>query len=111
MDIATMNRRNFLRLMGIGGATAGAASLVGCAAPKQKSQDGSAPNGEAAENWRDAPKLVSETDIAETIEIDVIVAGEVDVGQRVIALIEGVVEVELVDAAGRTVVCHGVILP
>lgn len=75
MDIATMNRRNFLRLMGIGGATAGAASLVGCAAPKQKSQDGSAPNGEAAENWRDAPKLVSETDIAETIEIDVIVAG------------------------------------
>ena len=43
--------------------------------------------------------------------VDVFVAGEVDVGQRVIALVEDVIEVELVDAGGRVVVCHGVVLP
>lgn len=75
MDTVQMNRRNFLRLVGIGGIAASAASFSGCAAPKQSSTTNSAQSSKNIASWRDAPEAIPESDISDTIEVDVAVIG------------------------------------
>lgn len=76
MNTFEMNRRNFLRLVGVGGIAASAASLTGCAMPTQSTQkDSGAATQSNAGTWRDAPEAIDESKIASTIEVNVVVAG------------------------------------
>lgn len=72
-----VSRRSFLSGAAVGAAGLGLASLVGCA-PKSESSDGSASNGgsgDTAYSFEVAPDAISENDITETIEADVVVVG------------------------------------
>lgn len=70
------SRRNFLKGMGLVGATAAAgAALAGCAPAsntKTKTDDSAAPSASEA-TWRTAPAEI--TDFAQTIDCDVVVCG------------------------------------
>ena len=69
----TISRRGFLAGITATGALAAAGALAGCA-PQAKSEKGDAKGDTAAQSsWRDKPEMP--TDIAETLEADLVVIG------------------------------------
>ena len=73
MGESTISRRNFLAGLTATGALAAAGALAGCA-PQAQGGTGAKDAGDAAQaSWRDKPEMP--TDIAETLEADLVVVG------------------------------------
>lgn len=74
MGNTSISRRNFLAGVTAAGALAAAGTLAGCA-PQTKSEGGSASTADSTtqSSWRDKPEMP--TDIAETLEADIVVVG------------------------------------
>jgi succinate dehydrogenase/fumarate reductase flavoprotein subunit len=75
----TMNRRSFLGIVAALGATAAGSSLVGCS-PGGSTTGSSTPEEKAyavdsAEQWYGSAPTISDADVVETIEVDVLVCG------------------------------------
>lgn len=68
-----INRRNFLTGVAAAGALATAGALVGCAAEPRSGGNSNASATTQAGSWRDKPEPI--TDIAETLEADLVIIG------------------------------------
>ncbi|MDR2378112.1 MAG: FAD-binding protein, partial [Bifidobacteriaceae bacterium] len=70
----TISRRGFLAGIGTTGTLAAAGALAGCA-PKAPGESTASPSDQSqgASSWRDKPEAI--TDIAETLEADLVIVG------------------------------------
>ena len=73
MGESTISRRNFLAGLTATGALAAAGALAGCAPQAQGGTDAKDAGDAAQASWRDKPEMP--TDIAETLEADLVVVG------------------------------------
>ena len=75
----TIDRRSFLKGALATGAAAGTISLMGCSSPstaESAQSDSAAPDGaQAARSWEVVPDPISDDQISETVDVDVVVVG------------------------------------
>ena len=107
-----LDRRNFLKSAMVAGVAATAAGLVGCSPRAKPDSDAStahagpaAEGANAAKTWKDAPEPI--TDIAETVEADVVVVGAGASGTcAALAAVEGGAKTVCIQK-GPMVLTHG----
>lgn len=77
MQTTSINRRSFITGMLATGAALGAGALVGCGGQPQAAQGsaGGSSASTAGEDWTAPPAPIEESEIAETIEADIVIVG------------------------------------
>lgn len=105
-----MDRRDFLKGAAVTGGAVALAGLVGCAPDKGAASGSAKDTAQAsaeASTWRTPPAAVSDDDIAETLEADLVVVGAGNAGcVAAVTAVEDGASVILLQK-GDTVYCHG----
>ena len=105
-----LNRRNFLKGAVAAGGAAALAGIVGCAPASQTTSDSTTANessAQAANTWRTPPAEITDDQISETFEADLVVVGAGNAGcVAAVSAVEDGASVILLQKDDK-VLCHG----